>query len=161
MLRGGVHLRRRPNEVRLAFLDERPPVGVVTASIRVYQATRKLTGSATWSFAPWHVPDDAAFGPMPAKFGGRPRWYRCQLPPAASPGPSWLDVASMSKGQLFLNGRNLCRYFAQTATRRKVNADKRCCLPESWLSRTQPNTLMLFDEHGFKPTDCRVFRSDG
>jgi len=161
VLRADEHLRRRPNELRLAFFDEKPAAGVVTAAIRIYQATRNLTGHADWSFAPWQPPKAGAFGPLPAKFGGMPRWYRCQMSATPSGTPLWLDVSSLSKGQLFLNGRNLCRYFAQTQTRRTVDTRKRLYLPAPWLRTDIANELMIFDEHGFRPTGCRLYRTAG
>ncbi len=161
VLRMGEQLRRRSNELRLAFFDEKPTLSAVNAALSVFQATRNLTGSARWSFAPWGPPDDDAFGPLPGKLGGSPRWFRSQMGPVTTAGPLWLDVSSLSKGQLYLNGRNLCRYFAQTATRRAVDAHKRCLLPAPWLNDDEPNMVTIFDEHGFRPTGCRLYRSAG
>ena len=62
----------------------------------------------------------------------------------------------MSKGQIYLNGHNVGRYYHATRTGRSVGPQERYYLPEPWLQTDTPNELLLFDEHGRSPVACRL-----
>ena len=61
----------------------------------------------------------------------------------------------MSKGQLYLNGHDLGRYWVATANGKAVGPQKHWYLPEPWL-KDGDNELTLFDEHGKHPAKCRL-----
>ncbi len=66
----------------------------------------------------------------------------------------YFDASGLSKGQLFLNGRNLGRYWVAEADRRKKVAGQTLYyLPEAWLNEGDDNEIMLFDEHGADPSN--------
>ena len=68
----------------------------------------------------------------------------------------------MSKGQLYLNGHNVGRYFVATATGKAVPPQRFYYLPEPWLRTDTPNDLLIFDEHGKPPGKCRlVYNAQG
>ncbi len=68
----------------------------------------------------------------------------------------WLDTAGLSKGQAFINGRNLGRYFTATSTGRAVGPQRWLSVPASWVEVGEPNEVVLFDEHGFAPHRTRI-----
>jgi len=70
--------------------------------------------------------------------------------------PLFFEPRGLSKGQLFLNGHNLGRYFQATRDGEAVGPQTQLYLPEPWLHTAQPNTLTLFDEHGHSPTQTRL-----
>ena len=67
---------------------------------------------------------------------GNPCWWktRFELPVRRFGRTSaWLDTTGLSKGQAYLNGHNLGRYFTSTGTGKAVGPQKRLFIPESWL----------------------------
>ena len=71
-----------------------------------------------------------------------------------------LDMTGLSKGQVFVNGQNLGRYFTATADGRAVGPRPPLYVPESWVKLDEENELLLFDEHGFAPHGARIIFSD-
>ena len=155
------HLRRRPNELRLSLFEPISPSDTPTGVMKVYQVTRNLTEKAEWAFAPWTMPLDEAFGPMAKDDGSLPCWFRGSFKLSRPRAPLTLDLSSMRKGQIYLNGHNLGRYFTQKSGRRAAPHLNRYYLPEPYLRTDQPNELALFDEHGQNPNSVRlVYESD-
>ncbi|MBT8484565.1 MAG: hypothetical protein KJO43_03235, partial [Phycisphaerae bacterium] len=73
----------------------------------------------------------------------------------------WFDTAGLSKGQIFVNGHNVGRYFTTTATGRAAGPQTRLFLPADWLRADKPNELVVFDEHGFSPHKTKVVARPG
>ncbi len=137
----------------------------------LHEATDILTEKAEWSFAKWEPPPVSAGKNAKAAGGGGPNekpprhqpcWWRASVEVdaalAASDRPVWLDVGSMSKGQAFINGHNLGRYFSATGEGRSVGPQTRLYVPTPWLKPGPANELLLFDEHGFEPAKVRLLR---
>lgn len=135
----------------------------------LYEAIENLTEKADWSFAKWEPPaataphgkgaasaTSAAIKPV----RGQPCWWRATLEvdaaTAASDRALFLDLASMSKGQAFVNGHNLGRYFSATAEGKDVGPQTRLYVPTPWLKAGPANEVLLFDEHGFEPARVRI-----
>jgi beta-galactosidase len=72
----------------------------------------------------------------------------------------WFDTAGLSKGQVFVNGHNLGRYFTATAEGKPVGPQRRLYLPDSWLKPQEPNELLVFDEHGNAPHRTQIVFAD-
>jgi hypothetical protein len=137
----------------------------------LYEVTEALTEKAEWSFAKWEPPPPGT--PRNTKGAGRdaahdrpqrnqPCWWHATFEAdaalVASDQALSLDVASMSKGQAFVNGHNLGRYFSATGEGRRVGPQTRLYLPTPWLKPGSANDLLLFDEHGFDPARVRLLR---
>jgi len=135
--------------------------------VRLFQATGIITNKATWSFAP--APgmtgglEDGAFAKgVPDKRVGRPMWYRASFNVSSTRTPLFLEPKGLSKGQAYLNGHNIGRYFVADEQGKPHGPQKRYYLPEPWLNVDEPNELALFDEHGHKPTGAKlVYRELG
>lgn len=133
--------------------------------ITLYEGVEVLSEGAAWAFARWERPEERAYEPI-TKTGAKrlrnsPAWWRCRFRlPAGAPieigDAAWLDLAGLSKGQVFVNNRNLGRYFTQTATGKKVGPQTRLAVPASWLQSSDDNELVIFDEHGFDPYRVRL-----
>ena len=161
VLRPGEHLRRGNNTVRLSMLDTDEPApdlsrAQLTKHVNVYQGTKNLTARATWAFAPWEPPADDQYARTPARLPAGPRWFRAQFNVTNTHTPLWFEPNGLSKGQLYLNGRNLGRYAVATPTGRPIPGQTRYYLPEPWLNTDAPNTLTLFDEQGRSPKDTTL-----
>ncbi len=160
-------LRRGNNTFQLAVVGEMAPlVSELKAATSFYEGVASITEKAEWAFAKWEPPSDAAFeevakgqltGRNGSRFKGAPRWWKAELRVPHTERPLVLDASGLSKGQVFLNGRNLCRYFVQTRTGKDVPPQTRYHLPAPYLRvGNEPNELLLFDEHGFPPGKVRV-----
>jgi len=153
--------KRGGNELRFAP-DADHPEGAerMIEGMTIYECAESLTKDASWSFARWETPADDAYDEYPKtemkKFRGAPCWWKTTFSPRDTDLPLWFDTEGLSKGQVFLNGHNLGRYFTATATGRKIGPQTRLYLPECWIEREVENELVVFDEHGCDPAKTRI-----
>lgn len=152
----GQTLKRGRNILKLALFEKFDPKKHALGAITMYRSKLQVTSGAQWSFAPWTPPDDAAFEPVGNTRGQLPCWLRTTFAVKQADQPLWLEPNGMTKGQIYLNGRNVGRYFVATADGKPVDGQKRYYLPQPWLHTDQPNELMLFDEHGCIPSRVRL-----
>ena len=125
--------------------------------VRVYAVTNTVTNRGAWAFTPWALPEDGEYQKgSDATSGDRPTFFRGQFNVKATEVPLWLEPREMSKGQIFLNGRNVGRYWMNTRDGSEVGPQRLYYLPEPWLRTDGPNELILFDEHGRSPSRCRL-----
>jgi beta-galactosidase len=144
------------NEVRLDLLSPLDQKVDPLKHVRVVQVVEICTARGPWFFSPWQLPQSQSFHALPKTPLAQPAWFRCRFTLKPQPYPLWLEPLGMSKGQIFLNGRNLGRYFFATHTGKPVPPQKLYYLPEPWLKFDSPNELLLFDEHGMNPSKCRL-----
>ncbi|MFW6058730.1 MAG: beta galactosidase jelly roll domain-containing protein, partial [Phycisphaeraceae bacterium] len=144
------------NAIRLTPLESMPDKLNVEKHVRLYQTTGAVTGRGQWAFCRWQPPGDGAFDALPGTLPSRPTWFRARFNVKEANVPLWLEPRGMSKGQVFLNGRNVGRYFVATRDGKAVSPQKQYYLPEPWLRTDGANELMLFDEHGRDPRKCRL-----
>ena len=123
---------------------------------RLYQVTALPSEKAQWAFAPWEMPSPDVFNETPKQAAGQPAWYRGSFKVSKADTPLFLEPAGMTKGQIYLNGHNVGRYFVATHTGKAVGPQQRYYLPEPWIRTDGPNELTLFDEHGKLPTKCKL-----
>jgi len=134
---------------------------VLSARVSFLAGARSLTEKAKWAFARWEPPAAGAFVPVAkSSLGGfqGPTWWRSRFEAKPGEAPLFLDAAGLTKGQVFINGRNLCRYFVATREGEPVPPQTRYFVPDSWLKPDGDNDLMIFDEHGGNPGRCRLVR---
>lgn len=156
-------LARGKNTIQLAVLGDAEAVAkAIAGASRLYEGVSCITEKAEWAFAKWERPDQKDFAPiaksdMKSSKRGEPRWWRCLFKIRdIGPAPLLFDAAGLTKGQLYLNGRNIGRYFVATGSGKKVPPQSRYCMPASWLNIGRENELMVFDEHGAAPSKCRL-----
>ena len=126
--------------------------------LHVYETVENLTRPSTWGFARWEPPAEDAFGPAdhPRQIKGRPCWWRTTFHSRETVVPSWFSAEGLSKGQVFLNGIELGRYFTSTLTGAKVGPQTRLHMPPPWIRHGVENELIVFDEHGFDPSKTAI-----
>lgn len=160
VIQPGEPLKNGKNVLRVALFHKLDVKTDVLKHITLYETSANLTASAGWAFAPWTVPAADEFEPLTrSTASGLPAWYRATFPaiPAASVAvPLWLEPIGLTKGQLYLNGHNLGRYFVATAAGKAVPPQERYYLPEPWLNTDRPNELVIFEEHGKHPGKARL-----
>ena len=150
----GETLKRGRNVLKLALFDTFQPKKHDLNAIRLFKAKTPDRVRAEWSRAPWSPPTE--FGEIPKQAAPGPCWYQANFAVRHTDQPLWLEPAGMTKGQIYLNGHNVGRYFIATADGKTVEPQKRYYLPEPWLRTDEPNELLLFDEHGKRPTRCKL-----
>ena len=154
-------LRRGKNVLRFAP-DPRQEGAAdqLARATSLYECVEELSGSASWAFAKWETPLAAAYQPV-SQAAARslrrtPCWWRTSFVGREASGPMRLDLSTLSKGQAFINGRNLGRYFSATPDGRPVGAQRLLYVPASWVNPDEANEVLLFDEHGFSPHRARI-----
>ena len=156
VLEVGEHLTGGRNELKLALFQRYRNLNLAS-HLTLYQTTGAVTAKASWAFAHWTKPDDAAFSPLGKSVATlQPRWFRGRFRVNRTDAPLWFHPRGLSKGHLFINGHDAGRYFVSTHTGRTVPPQEHYYLPEPWLRTDEPNELLLFDEHGRHPGRSRV-----
>ncbi|MGD9789886.1 MAG: beta-galactosidase [Phycisphaerales bacterium] len=133
----------------------------VAAAVEFFEASSTFTEKADFAFAKWEMPQNTAFGPMKSATKGAdgPAWYRCTFKVGTSHAPLHLDPAGLTKGQIYLNGRHVGRYFVATpssAGLKPVEPQSLYLLPDAWLKHGLENEITLFEEHGSSPAKARL-----
>ena len=128
----------------------------ISKSVKLYELTKATTAGAAWAFAPLTVPASDAFSTLVKSAGMQPCFYRATFKVSHTDQPLWVEPVGMSKGQIYLNGVNVGRYFVGTHTGKSVGPQERYYLPEPWLKTDGENELILFDEHGKSPAKVKL-----
>lgn len=150
------------NILQLAIVgDMQNASAALKNAVSIFAGDSCLTEKAEWSFAKWEPPTvAAAWEPVKkggaARRSGEPTWWRAEFAVPESAGGLAVDTEGLSKGQVFVNGHNLGRYFTATAKNKAVGPQTRLTIPAAWLKAGQSNEVVIFDEHGFVPSSCRV-----
>lgn len=160
-LRVGEVFRNRMNRLKLTFFEQneaRQLKGpLLSKHLHVYQADACPTAKGSWASAPWTIPTAKQFGSDVKSTSPLPCWWRCTFTLSHLDRPLRLEPVGMTKGQLYINGHNVGRYFVNTHKGKSVTSQSRYYLPSPWLrTGDHANELMLFDEHGESPTKCRL-----
>lgn len=154
-------LTKGNNEVQIALVGPTETAASALAkAVTFYDATEAPTAKAEWAFAKWEPPHDTAFGKPHKHPPGEPCWWRAPLTVGEGDGPILVDCAGLTKGQLYVNGRHVGRYWVATPAGKKVPPQHRYVVPRSML-RGEHNEIMVFDEHGAAPGRVRVLGDAG
>lgn len=154
------------------FVDEGEAASIVQEAAEAWSATvfrecvSSLTAKAQWAFAKWEPPAPSMFRAVTkaaataGAAAAMPTWWRTQLHVADVRRPLRLELAGMTKGQLYLNGMNIGRYFVASAGAgaAPVPGPSSVLLPEAFL-RHGANELTLFDEFGGTPAKVKPVQS--
>jgi len=132
----------------------------IARATTLYVCTEALTANADWAFAKWEPPIASAFTPVasnaPARGRGIPAWWRTRFTVRDLGGPLWFVATGLSKGVVMINDEHVGRYFTSTAAGKTVGPQHRLYIPRAWVRLGEPNDLVVFDEHGFKPTQTKL-----
>lgn len=156
-------LKRGNNELQLALhTDEGDGPGAdarveeilgILTKVKIVEAVAPVTDKGDWTFAKWEAPAENAYHEVAKSNLGKavgPSWWKTYFNAPVGRVACSLDLSGMTKGVVYLNGRNLGRYFSQTSDGRKVPPQLPMALPRPYLKPTG-NELVIFDEHGGNP----------
>ena len=144
-------LKKGKNVIRVMLWGDATPEAL--DAFKFYSLLENLTEEAKWSYRRWELPE-----PSQAMTGsGRPAWYTSQFKytaAAAEAGQAmFVEIFGARKGQLFLNGHNIGRFWT-------IGPQSFYYLPECWLDEI--NELVIFDEQGKSPSRSKlVFKPRG
>lgn len=128
-----------------------------------FEGKDTLGGKLDWAFAQWETPSPTAYDPIGSAKPQGPTWFRTEFETPEADRNVALTIAGLNKGQFYLNGRHVGRYFVASEGK-AVPPQHEYLLPRSWLVADGVNELVLFDEHGGDPGKCSlsaVRRTDG
>ncbi len=156
-------LKGGKNVVQIAPIEAMTPpeeaLKVLSSGVHLYEGAECLTDKCDWAYALWKLPEEKSWErvakPRANQRSGVPTWWRCSFKSKPDSPPMLLDAAGLTKGQLFLNGRNLCRYWVASPDGKPVPTQRLYRLPAGWLEDGD-NSLALFDEHGASPSKARI-----
>jgi hypothetical protein len=153
-------LARGKNIIQIAVLGDATDLAArVAKGVTIYDCAGCLTDTAEWAFAKWEPPRATDFKKVTkaaaSRMAGAPCWWRTTFGVKRTDSALVFDASGLSKGQIFLNGHNVGRYFV-SAGKQRVAGQERYYLPEPWLKTDGDNELVIFDEHGADPTGSSV-----
>lgn len=123
------------------------------------EASNAITDKCEWSFAKWETPAEVEFDTVSKSkltSTGNPAWWRSSFDTPSVKVALNLDLAGMTKGQVYINGRSLGRYFVATKPGKSVEPALPLAIPYTWLNADGENELTIFDEHGASPAKVKV-----
>lgn len=127
----------------------------VISAVCLFEGVQPLCEGSEMSFAKWEPPAASSFSPARADKSVGPKWWKASFTPHDSENPLYLDLTSAGKGQLYVNGKHLCRYFVSVNGKR-VDGQTHYHIPHAFLNPKQANELMIFEESGASPVKCRL-----
>ncbi|HUS92381.1 MAG TPA: beta-galactosidase [Phycisphaerae bacterium] len=134
-------LRKGKNLVQMMMWGDVDPK--VHEKVRFHSLLAPLSQDAALSCRPWAMP--SAGGPVVGK--DQPAWYATEFTWQPHEEPLFVHVAGAKKGQVFLNGRNVGRFWT-------IGPQEYYYLPACWLA--EKNELLLFVEQGHLPRRTRL-----
>lgn len=147
-------------EVQLAFV---PDHGAPALSeelgdpVHFFEASECLSAKGEFAFAKWEPPADSHFQPVGKGAAVKgPCWWKCTFKVGAVHAPLFFEPTGMTKGQIYVNGVHISRYFVGTGAGKPVPPQSRYFIPDSRLHHGRENTIMIFDEHGASPSRARL-----
>ena len=135
------HLAGRTVNLQVVYFGA--PIADFENHVRLY-SYRADSALSDWSFRRWADPRESA----PAQTGD-PVWWECNLARPNQAGPYFLVTEGLSKGQAFINGRALGRYW-------EIGPQHSLYVPDAWFS--SENRIALFDEGGKSPVRVYLLR---
>ena len=131
----------RPQQLKIVFYGTVPDVA---RSVHFYSF--ETAGELRrWSFRPWTIPASQIRKPEP----NEPCWWQTGFERPALPPPLFLATEGLSKGQAYLNGEPMGRYW-------ELGPQFSLYLPPDTMR--DHNTLALLEEGGKDPSQTVLFR---
>lgn len=146
----GAELKKGKNVIRFLLWGHVDPACLDT--VEFHSLLEPLSAGVSWGYRPWEIQTE---GPSSDSIKGKSCWFRTTFKCSDLSMPLFLRILGAQKGQMFLNGHNVGRYWT-------IGPQEYYYLPECWLSTEEDNELLLFDEHGHMPSRCTLhYRPQG
>ena len=140
-------LKRGKNTIRMLLWGDVRPKAL--DCVKFHTLNENLSEKAKWFWRRWELPTGK--GLVVGK--DQPAWYVAKFRHNPRSEPLFLHILNAKKGQVFLNGHNVGRFWS-------IGPQQRYYLPENWLA--EENELLVFEERGVIPSGSRLeFRPGG
>ncbi|MFT3686772.1 MAG: beta galactosidase jelly roll domain-containing protein [Phycisphaerales bacterium] len=152
-------LSRSSNTIQLAILGADPNAAVkdLAEAIELVECLENITEKGQWSFAKWERPPESAYQALRGHSHGKgPEWFRATFSGTSTGSPLYFVTSGLSKGQLYVNGKHVGRYFTTTADGKNVGPQNELLIPSSALKADGANEVVVFDEHGHLPSKAKL-----
>jgi len=159
LLLDDAQLGKGPASVQLAVIgDGNVAFKALSESVEFMDAVGCVSADAEWAFAKWERPGEGMFHALRGHSHGRgPEWFKSTFAlPAGFAGALHYSTGELSKGQVYVNGRHVGRYFSQTHDGKAVGPGHTLFIPAAALKVGESNELVVFDEHGHLPSRSKL-----
>jgi len=95
----------------------------IAGSVHFFEGMNDPAAKSDWAFAKWEPPAMTSFSPISKSAMGSakgPTWWQCSFSLDETDTPMFLDVNGLTKGQLYLNGHHVGRYWTATPDGKSV-----------------------------------------
>ncbi|MEQ8844761.1 MAG: beta-galactosidase [Phycisphaerales bacterium] len=139
--------------------DAKAMLPTMAKALTIDEGVNDITGKCAWAFAKWERPAPSAYEPVAKaslKAQAGPTWWKSGFEHGKTAVPLVLDLTGLTKGQVYVNGHHLGRYFVATADKKATGNSSSMVVPASWLKVGKHNELAIFDEHGAPPGKVKM-----
>ena len=127
--------------------------------VNFIEGANVISEKSEWSFAKWEAPSEIDFDSVPkSKLGSSntPCWWKTMFDAPSENLAIALDTTGLTKGQAYINGNALGRFFASTPDGKAIEPTLELAVPSCWINKDAPNELLIFDEHGASPAKVKL-----
>ena len=152
-------LAKTNNTIQLAILGADPAQAVkdLADAIEIFECVETITEKGQWAFAKWERPAESAYHPLRGHSHGKgPEWFRATFSASVTGSPLYFVTTGLSKGQIYVNGKHIGRYFTETADGHAVGPQVEFLIPPAALKAEGVNEIVVFDEHGHLPSRTKL-----
>ncbi|MDP1661326.1 MAG: beta-galactosidase [Phycisphaerales bacterium] len=152
-------LAKATNTIQFAILGADPAAALkdLADAVEAFECVENITHAGAWSFAKWERPPESAYHALRGHSHGKgPEWFRATFSTHSNGTSLYFATNGLSKGQLYVNGRHIGRYFTATADGHEVGPQTELLVPSSALKAEGANEIVVFDEHGHLPSRTKL-----
>ena len=134
-------------------------IETLTKQISFTEGANVISEKGEWSFAKWEAPSEIDFDSMSKSKLSTvqgPCWWKTTFEAPEKDLAIALDTSGLSKGQAYINGNALGRFFSSTGDGKAIEPTLELAIPSCWIHTDKPNELMIFDEHGASPAKVKL-----
>ena len=131
----------------------------LTKQITFTEGANVISEKCEWSFAKWEAPAEIDFDAVSkAKLAStdNPSWWKTTFKAPAMDITISLDTTGLTKGQAYINGHALGRFFSSTPDGKPIEPTLQLAIPSCWINEDAQNELLIFDEHGASPSKVKL-----
>ena len=152
-----MHLDSPSHELADQLSDEL--LATLAKEITFTEGANVISEKGEWSFAKWEAPPEIDYDSVSkTKLGSmsNPTWWKTTFKADDLDLAISLDTTGLSKGQAYINGNALGRFFSSTQSGKSIEPSTHLSIPSCWIKKDALNELLIFDEHGASPAKVKL-----
>ncbi|MFK7759136.1 MAG: beta-galactosidase [Phycisphaerales bacterium] len=157
VLEFALHLDAPSHELADELADQ--ILETMTKDVTFTEGANVISEKCEWSFAKWEAPSEIDFDTVTkSKLGSvsGPCWWKTSFKAPRMDLAISLDTTGLTKGQAYINGNALGRFFSSTSDGKAIEPHQELAIPSSWINEDADNELLIFDEHGASPAKIKL-----